>query len=597
MTPEVLFSVLRQLGVLFQATGVDVDAQAEAGPTGADHAFFAHAPLWDYEHPAYAQPFAEAQARPLYRTLPPGTGVEQALEHTRLVVFLGAENTPALRRALAEPGTLLLVFDNDPGRVARMTAAFGAPRLAGRMHIFLGELEAFVPPLGMVLPASLFEAGFPVFFALPHLAAACPGYVEDCVRLLEVLFFRHLVYPLSGQSNSRGLPLRPMLRGLFYDQHLHSCQNIRDFVTRPDISLLRRTFQGETAILVAAGPDLAGRMEFLKRQRDKAVIISVNTALRPLLEAGVRPHFVVANDTSLGAGLTWRGLPRLDDVWLVAHSLSDLAGDTFAHKFLFGPYRTELYGPKPSLRLHGSVITTAYSLARHLGCARCVLVGVQLCSENPWAMSYSRGTIHQDHTAPARPLTNAYPQLVPVTNRFGLTRYTTPNFFDASLWFLDEIRSVGLPCVNVTQESLVHGPGVAYDPNYEAPASPNLVRRLRQVPGLRARPRPLEPVRQAVRAELGSWRSVEAACARLAEGSGAAFVSAALELLGQFDQSNVSYLVQRYEDFDNQRFHRAVFGNAGEADPEWGLRYYLGYVGRMAAGLAGVLEEQLRRLG
>jgi len=454
-----------------------------------------------------------------------------------------------------------------------------------------------LPPLGMVLPASIFEAGFPVFFALEQLPEARPDYVLACVQLLELLFFRHLVYPLSGQSNSRGLPLRPMLRGLFFDQQLHACQNVAAYVKRPDIGVLKRAFQGETAILVAAGPDLAGRMDSLRRQRENALIICVNTALKPLLDAGVRPHFVVANDTSLGAGLTWSGLPRLNDVCLVAHSLSDLAGETFAHTFLFGPYRPEIYGQKPSLRLHGSVITTAYSLARHLGCARCVLVGVQLCSENPWAMSYSRGTIHQDHTAPARPLTNAFPQLVPVTNRFGLTRYTTPNFFDASLWLLEEIRAGDLPCINMTPESLVHGRGVEYIPDYQAAPTGNLARRLRQIYSLKARPRPLEPVRQAMGQELASWRSIAQVCALLAQDSGASFVAASLQMLSRFDQNNVSYLVQRYEDFDNQRFHRAVFdaanGQEGLAQREEGLRYYLMYVERMAQVFAGVLAEQL----
>lgn len=596
MRQDVTFGVLRELGVLFQAPGVGAEDTSMPVPPGADHDFFAHTPLWDYEDPAYARPSADPQAKPVYQTLPPGTGVEAALAHTRLIVFLGAGDTPALRRALAEPGTLLLVFEHDPGRVARLAQALGPARLAGRIYIFLGEAGVFVPPLGMVLPADLFQAGFPVFYALPDLAAARPDFAVETVRLLEALFFRYLVYPLSGQSNSRGLPLRPMVRGLFFDQQLHSYANVHDWVTRPDIGILRRSFQGETAILVAAGPDLDGRLDSLRRQCDNAVIISVNTALKPLLNAGVRPHFVVANDTSLGAGLTWRGLPRLDDVWLVSHCLSDLAGDTFAHKFLFGSYRPELFGARPSLRLHGSVITTAYSLARHLGCARCVLVGVQLCSENPWAMSYSRGTIHENHTAPPRPLTGAFPQLVPVTNRFGLTRYTTPNFLDASLWLLDEIRSTGLACVNVTRESLVHGPGVAYDPDFAAAPSPTLARRLRQVPGLKARPRPLGSIRRALGAELAFWRAIEAACARMNAASGPAFLDAAGQLLGQFDQNNVSYLVQRFEDFDNPSFHRAVFDSAGVPAREAGFQYYFGYVGRMAKVLAGVLEEQIAAL-
>jgi hypothetical protein len=92
-------------------------------------------------------------------------------------------------------------------------------------------------------------------------------------------------------------------------------------------------------------------------------------------------------------------LPQLKDVRLVGDVRSELGGDTFPNKYIFGSYRPELFGTRPSLRLHGSVITTAFSLARHMGCSRCVLVGAQLCSDNPWIMSYSKGSIHENRTA------------------------------------------------------------------------------------------------------------------------------------------------------------------------------------------------------
>lgn len=595
MDNAVTLAVLRELGVLFQSTGVDEAARAGA-LDGRDHQLHPHTPLWDYENPVYARPFAGG-GKPLYRTLPAGTSLAQALEHTRLLVFLGAADTPALREALGASGALVLLFDQDPGRVADLAQALGPKRLAGRMHIFLGDTEAFLPPLGMLIPAELFQAGFPACFSHPQLAGASPLYAEECARLLELLFFRHVVYPLSGQSNNHGLPLRPMTRGLFYDQHLHACRNAADMALAPDIGVLRRAFQGETAILVAAGPALPEQLDYIRARRDSAVVIAVNNALKPMLEGGVRPHFVVVNDTSVLTRRSWEGLAPMPDIALVAHCLTDLGDGIFPLRFLFGNHRQELYGARPSLRLHGSVITTAYSLARHMGCLRCVLAGVELCSGNPWTLSYARGSIHEGLEEYARPLTHAFPQLIPVTNRLGLTRYTTPNFLDASRWLLDEVRSTGLPCVNMTRGSLVFGQGVEFDPDPAIAPTGNLARRLRQLAGLKARPRRPEPVKAALRAELASWRSIEAACQRMEQGAGPGYLEAAGQMLAQFDEKNVSYLVQRCPGYDNGQFHARVFGSGDPEVRAEGFRHYFQSVARMARSFQHELEASLRRLG
>jgi hypothetical protein len=110
--------------------------------------------------------------------------------------------------------------------------------------------------------------------------------IEVCVQLLEILFYRFVLYPLAGQWNRFGLPLRPMTRGLFYDQQFHFYNNISEIVQYPDIGVLRRAFHNETAFLIAARPDLPNQFDYLRSQHNKGVFICVNTALRPLLQPG-----------------------------------------------------------------------------------------------------------------------------------------------------------------------------------------------------------------------------------------------------------------------------------------------------------------------
>jgi len=651
MNPLVLFSVLKELGVLFAAPGAqpsvqpsvqsdaqaqtpgaanaeelldDAPADAQAGaqpdaPAGtetpsetdaglADHAFHAHAPLWEYEHPAYAYPFSDAGLPKVYETLPPGLPVEAVLAKTRFIVFLGAADTPTFRRCLERKDALLLIFEHDAARLARFAASVPPALLAKRAVILLGDPDAFTPPVAQLLPSSMFALGFPVFYALPGFAPRhCapeggPAPQARLVRLVESLFYRHRMYQLSGQRNARSLPMRPMARGMFYDQQKHAYDNIAEYLRWPDIRPLRGAFRGETAVLVAAGPDLPHRLDYLRQVQHDAVLIAVNNALKPLVAAGVHPHFVVANDTSVHTAKSWADLPPLPDVFLVAHCLTDLGGATFGRKFLFGNDMPELFGNRANLRLHGSVITTAFSLARHMGCARCVLAGAQLCSPDPWTLAYSRGSIHEGagEAQAKRPLANAWPQLVPVADMAGNTRYTTLNFYDAAQWLRDEIRISGVPCVTLTTETILHGPGIRHIADCPVEPTGLLPRRLARA-ALAPAPRlDRAPVAAMTAREKKMWSTITNGVGTILAHGGPAFAAAAAQLLAQFEQNNVSYLVQRYEDFDNQRFHEAYFASGDEGQKAWGLRYYLEYVERMAHGFVDQLERQeelLRRMG
>ncbi|OIO05553.1 MAG: hypothetical protein AUJ49_01240 [Desulfovibrionaceae bacterium CG1_02_65_16] len=630
MNAGVLLPVLRELGVLFAAPGVvealSLENLASGAPPvdiqAADHVFFAHTPLWSFEPPHYAYPFAVPGLKKLFEVFETDPGLDAVLDKTGLAVFFGAADTPALRRWLARPDARLIIFETDPARLARFAASVTPARLARRVTILLGPPDAFKPSVAELLPPELFAHGFPVCYALPGCAG--PGAAQrqaelaELAELAEVLFYRHRMYGLSGQANARGLPVRPLARGMFYDQQLHFYDNAPDYLRHPDLRPLRQAFAGETAVLVAAGPDLPNRLEYLRAVREHAVLIAVNNALKPLAAAGIHPHFVVANDTSVATGQSWEGLPPLRDVSLVAHCLADLGRGIFGQAYLFGNCQPELFGQRPGLRLHGSVITTAFSLARHMGCARCVLAGAQLCSPDPWTLSYSRGSIHGSSGASpqgaspqgacplgesqARPLTNAWPQLVPVRDMTGATRYTTLNFLDAAHWLRDEIRTTGLPCVSLTRETILHGPGLTYAEDCPVSPTGRLPRRLAALARISVQPPAFKTdpaqVTAMLRAELRNWEAIAQAAPLVLAREDGTFLLAASQLFKRFEQNNVSYLVQRYADFDNQRFHAAALAEgAGPESRAAGLRYYLEYVGRMAEGFVALLRRRLPAVG
>src|SRR5690606_41571291 len=53
-----------------------------------------------------------------------------------------------------------------------------------------------------------------------------------------------------------------------------------------------------SAPIVGAGPSLGANVADLRRLGDRGVIIAADTAVRPLVTAGVPPHIAVAADSS-----------------------------------------------------------------------------------------------------------------------------------------------------------------------------------------------------------------------------------------------------------------------------------------------------------
>lgn len=596
---SVVLAVLRELGILAEAPATAAAGSAPAAGPGAgldvaaDHAFLAHTPLWSYENPRYAYPYFTSGLPPLFESLPEDPGLDAVLRKTRLVVFFGAADTPTLRRCLDAPDVKLLVLETEPARLADLAAAVTPAALARSARLLLGRPEDFRPGFAEAVGAEILAAGFPVCYALPGFAPR--ERLLELAEAVEVLFYRHRLYGLSGQANSRGLPIRPMSRGMFYDQQRHFYDNAPAFLRLPDLRPLRRAFAGETAVIVAAGPDLPERMEYLRRVRNDAVLIAVNNALRPLVAAGVHPHFVVANDNSLATGRSWEGLPLLRDVSLVAHCLTDLGRGVFERAYLFGNCEPQIFGRRAGLKLYGSVLTTALSLARHMGCARCVLAGAQLCSRDPWRLAYSSGSSQAAEASAVRPLTNAWPQLVPVRDMAGETRYTTLNFLDVAHWLREEIRSSGVPCVSLTRETILHGPGVAYEPDCVITPTGRLSRLLARLGTGCAAPRADRSLALAMlTGELRRWEAVAGAAPRVLRAAGPVFLDAAGRLLERFERDNTSYLAQRYADFDNARFHSLALAEGATAESrEAGLRYYLEHVGRMAADFTTLLRERI----
>ena len=183
--------------------------------------------------------------------------------------------------------------------------------------------------------------------------------------------------------------------------------NVGRYAAGATINELHRAAEGYPAVLVSAGPSLARNVHLLTDPgvRDRVVIIAVQTTLKPLLDRGVRPHFVTALDYHEISRQFYEGLPDLDDVTLIADPKANKAildhypGPVrlFQNNFmdtLLGELRREMHG----LRAGSTVAHLSVYMAQHLGCDPIILIGQDLGFSD--GLYYCPGTAVHDVWAP-----------------------------------------------------------------------------------------------------------------------------------------------------------------------------------------------------
>lgn len=183
----------------------------------------------------------------------------------------------------------------------------------------------------------------------------------------------------------------------------NTLSNLRLLAQESDVTALDGTMRGVPAIVVAAGPSLDGQLDDLRDAQSRALIIAVDTALRPLLAAGIRPHLAVAVDPSTINATHLLELSGAESTWLVAegsvdpHAMNAFRGRIFA--FRVGsrhpwPWLVAQGCDSGSLRAWGSVLTTAFDLAVRMGASTIAFAGADLAFTG--GRPYCRGTTFEE---------------------------------------------------------------------------------------------------------------------------------------------------------------------------------------------------------
>ena len=223
-----------------------------------------------------------------------------------------------------------------------------------------------------------------------------------------------------------------------------------EFQGDPDVGRLFGRFKDVPLVLVSAGPSLDRNLGQLRHREDRCFILAVDTALRPLLAAGLTPHAVITEDPSeLNARHVVGVLP--ESVYLIAEqAVHPSAFRAATRRFVFGLglFPDSLFSKfglgKSSLEAWGSVATTALDLACRMGSNPIFFVGQDFAYS--WFRDYASNTIYHGN--------NFYVErsgTARADDIFGNSVYTTDNMIAYRDYFVRRMkRQSGVRFINAT---------------------------------------------------------------------------------------------------------------------------------------------------
>jgi len=367
--------------------------------------------------------YFEANLKTLSRNQPELAALLRAADRSHIKTFPSAEGVPT---ASAEHGgeTVELHGRYNPPREARQ--AIKKENYAGVDYfIFLGfgfgyALDAVIEKYGgpdchyFIVEADLgilraaFEArdwtfllaAHDIYFAWPSFG---PELAEQWRRRFNIALARKSAYVTHQPS----LKLNPghykaaaeTLQGQIYQTLADRAtltnktqtfldnfiQNLPRVIAAPGINIFAGKFTDTPAVIVSAGPSLDKNVHELRGKKDHLLIIATDTTIKPLLAAGVEPHFVMTGDPSHANYLHLKGAVTQEALLVMEATAHPQSPEGFEDRTLACLYEnsvlhslSELPGDKGTLHAWGSVATMALDFAIFTGCDPIIFIGQDL---------------------------------------------------------------------------------------------------------------------------------------------------------------------------------------------------------------------------
>jgi hypothetical protein len=293
-------------------------------------------------------------------------------------------------------------------------------------------------------------------------------------------------YPLWAFVEARkrlheGIEFAFINRGFFEDEQRMMTNAVANFSRHP-FHLLEgrpRLARPETAIVVGAGPSLDESIAELKRIRERVMLFSCGTALRPLLRNGITPDFHCELENIPEVAGVLEETARYGDlgaVTLLASATVDPRVPPLFGRAIFlfrdSVSSTEILGG--DYRLVPGVAPTCVNLgvasAAFLGFTNLVLFGAD-CGTRPGGKRHAEGTIYRDLGAWEQK-DRARGHSIEVEGNFGGTIHTDWVYDACRLMLASVIRVHRFSVTNCSDGALIPGARPCAPETLEIPGPP-----------------------------------------------------------------------------------------------------------------------------
>lgn len=178
--------------------------------------------------------------------------------------------------------------------------------------------------------------------------------------------------------------------------------NVAKISTHYGVNKFFYKYKNIPAIIVSAGPSLEKNIRKLKEIKNKALIIAVDTAMKPLFSRNISPHFIITIDPQKKNSKYFRNVNFKESVLIAESSVDKEAIDSFNGAVYFinsifplAKYFMEELGDRGDITTGGSVSTAAYDFAIRIGANPIIMVGLDLSFPN--YQTHIKGSYHEEN--------------------------------------------------------------------------------------------------------------------------------------------------------------------------------------------------------
>lgn len=369
------------------------------------------------------------------------------LKSTDIVLILGLGNPVVLERLLPRLGTnqICLAVDAHMTLGRKLCVEYpGMLRYLARpgCHLFAGDpllasLRSYIEGLPADRLSGLRVLRHPASQRLaPDFYDSVEIEIRDIIKskmsdLLTRFEFEQL-WLKNILINSRYLPPARADHNLQND--FPDRQNPPNQPRAATVGAFTGALAGIPGLLVSAGPSLRESLDLIAEAKSRCFILACDTAVKPLLKAGIVPHGVITLDAQRHTLFAFQGTNLKDTLFftdLVSNpavlrtletnvrgvifsttaQVSYGADGTLFREVTPGTEHAELiHGPVGTVQSGGSVATSGFDLLRTLGCDPICIVGQDLAYTG--RRIHTVGTHHQERWVPTLTRTRSLEHIV-----------------------------------------------------------------------------------------------------------------------------------------------------------------------------------------